>query len=155
MCIPKSQISSVEHLANFVQFTNYDVECERAQDSNGNPINRCLPCIRRGLPCSWSYVSVLTGEPWHKQYDALHHTYVDNNPARGGVQNTHRALKSLVGKNIYTPRFEEIESNLCSLVPNLEAQKTREIRYPGITPITEQTFTMEDELMDELELRDD
>jgi hypothetical protein len=43
-----------DRCTHLTQFSGYDAACEQAKDTNGNLINRCTVCVRRGLPCSWT-----------------------------------------------------------------------------------------------------
>lgn len=122
------------------------VKCEQARDENGNLINRCTACVKRGLPCSWSNINKLFGVPWTDQYEKTRVVVASKSHMR--------PAKASLGKSKYTRRFEEIEDNLSCGIPNFAAQQTREIEDPKIHALVEDKFDIEEEIKQEAELDD-
>lgn len=88
---------------------NYDCKNEPGTD-------RCTGCIERGLPCSWSYVSVLFGDGWVDQ-----------------ANNIRASGKRLHSYTARTPRLQEVEKALFYQPYNVGATTTHPISDdPGL-----------------------
>ena len=117
------------------------IKCEQAVGLDGRKINRCQPCVDRGLPCSWSFVDKLFGDPWTKMVALINKTrYV--------------ALREDLFK--YPERFREVESALHLLTPNMAAQTTHRVTDPRPRHVgTSQDGDIEEEIREQAEMDHD
>lgn len=81
--------------------------------------NRCAPCKRRGLPCSWSYISVLFGHDWHWQVERM-----EVLPGRYGAR--------LLPYFQRSPRLAEVERAICCQPGNDTATTTRRLQESDV-----------------------